>query len=109
MNPLKEQLFVIKIQIKKSLVTVIFDSGSQRNLILDAIVKWFGLPTTKYPSPYTLGWLNRELEHTIDWQCKFKFSISEEFIDEVECNVVPIDVCRVIFGRPYLWDRDVEF
>ncbi|KAF6168074.1 hypothetical protein GIB67_011459, partial [Kingdonia uniflora] len=31
-------------------------------------------------------------------QCRFKFAITEMFIDEV--------ACEVILGSPYLWDRD---
>ena len=56
-----------------------------------------------------MGWLNRESKNTIDWQRKFKFAISEEFIDEVECDVVLINVYKVIFRSPYLWDRDAKF
>jgi hypothetical protein len=33
-------------------------------------------------------------------QCKIKFAVSDDFIDEVELDVVPLDVCGVIFGIP---------
>ncbi|KAI5323954.1 hypothetical protein L3X38_033027 [Prunus dulcis] len=39
-------------------------------------------------------------------QCTFKFAITNRNIDEVTCEVVPLDVCQVILGSPYLWDGD---
>lgn len=31
--------------------------------------------------------------------------LHELYIDAVTCDVVPLDVCQVILGGPYLWDR----
>ena len=39
--------------------------------------------------------------------CKIKFVRSVDFIDEVELDVVPLDVCHVVFGCPYMYMRDV--
>ena len=39
----------------------------------------------------------------------FKFTIIEKFIDEVELDVVPLDISRIIFGSPYLYDRKEVF
>jgi len=41
--------------------------------------------------------------------CKIKFSISDSYVYEVECEVAALDSCEVMLGRPYLWDRDVSF
>jgi len=32
-----------------------------------------------------------------------------DFIDEVEVDVVPLDMCGVCFRRPYMYMRDVIF
>jgi hypothetical protein len=45
----------------------------------------------------------------ISWRYKIKFYISASYDDEVECEVPPLDACGVIFGSPYLWDRDDTF
>jgi hypothetical protein len=45
----------------------------------------------------------------ITWICKIMFFISYSYVDEVECKVSPLDVCGVMFGIPYLWDRDASF
>ena len=38
-------------------------------------------------------------------KCKLKFAITENFIDEVELDVVPLDICDIVLGNPYLCDR----
>jgi hypothetical protein len=60
-------------------------------------------------SPYPLGWVNKDAEIKVTKQCKIKFSISAYFIDEVELDVVPLDMCGVVFGIPYMYMRDVIF
>ena len=35
-----------------------------------------------------------------------KFAIFAKYIDEVMFDVVPLDICGVILGNPYVWDRD---
>ena len=38
-------------------IDTLFDSGSQVNLIFEAIVKKLGLLTTPHKKPYLLGWV----------------------------------------------------
>jgi hypothetical protein len=44
-----------------------------------------------------LGWVNKDAEIKVKKQCKVKFVVSDDFIDEVELDVVPLDVCGVVF------------
>jgi hypothetical protein len=62
-----------------------------------------------HPNPYPLGWVNKDVELKVTKQCKIKFSISANYIDEVEVDVVPLDVCGVVFGSPYMYMRDAIF
>lgn len=41
--------------------------------------------------------------------CKLKFTITVNFIDEVELDVVPLDICGIVLGRQYLYDRKAIF
>jgi hypothetical protein len=52
--------------------------------------------------PYTLGWVSQGMESKVTNQWKFKFSIDASFIDEVVVDVIPLDVCGIIFGIQYL-------
>ena len=39
----------------------------------------------------------------------FKFAITTNFLDEVELDVVPLDISRIVLGSPYLYDRKTLF
>ena len=41
--------------------------------------------------------------------CKLRFAITANFIDEVELNVIPLDICGIVLGSPYLYERRVVF
>ena len=103
------KLFHIKIQIKKTKVDALFDSGSQANIIAADLVSKLGLEVHDHPSPYPLGWVKKDVELKVTKQCKINFSISAYFIDEVELDVVLLDVCGVVFGSPYMYIKDVIF
>ncbi|GKA37762.1 hypothetical protein Tco_0724327 [Tanacetum coccineum] len=105
----KEELFTLKIQVKQELIEAIVDTGSEKNLISSSLVKRLGLETTTHPRPYSLGWIKKDVDTQVNRQCKFRFAITNQFIDEVTCEVVPLDICQVIFGSPYLWERDAGY
>ncbi|OMO60968.1 hypothetical protein CCACVL1_23782 [Corchorus capsularis] len=105
----KEELFWVYVQIQMSKVVALYDSASQRNLISQQLVKQLNLKSTPRLEPYPLGWLKKDVELQVTEQCTFKFAINEKFKDEVTCDVVPLDICQVGFGSPYLWDRDAIF
>ena len=67
------KLFHIKIQIKKTRVYALFDSGSQANLIAADLVSKLGLEVHDHPSPYPLGWVNKDTEIKVTKWCKIKF------------------------------------
>ncbi|GKD11814.1 hypothetical protein Tco_1196221 [Tanacetum coccineum] len=100
----KEELFTLKIQVKQELIEAIVDTGSEKNLISSSLVERLGLETTPHPQPYSLGWIKKDVDTQVNRQCKFRFAITNQFIDEVTCEVVPLDICQVIFGSPYLWE-----
>ena len=103
------KLFHINIQVKKTKIDAMFDSGSQANLLAVDLVNKLGLEVHDHPSPYPLGWVNKNAEIKVTKQCKIKFVVNVEFIDEVELDVVPLDVCGVVFGSPYMYMRDSIF
>jgi hypothetical protein len=74
------KLFHIKIQVKKTKIDAMFNSGSQANLIAVDLVNKLGLEVHDHPIPYPLGWVNK-----------------------------PLDICGVVFGIPYMYMRDAIF
>ncbi|XP_074271424.1 uncharacterized protein LOC141595360 [Silene latifolia] len=64
------------------------------------------LPTQDHPCPYKLRWLNKGVEVSVGKQCLVSFSIGKNYIDEALCDVLPMDVCHVLLGTPWEFDRD---
>ena len=42
-------------------------------------------------------------------RCKLRFAITVNFIDELKLDVIPLDICSVVLGSPYSYDRRVIF
>ncbi|GKE62507.1 hypothetical protein Tco_1512874 [Tanacetum coccineum] len=65
----KEELFLMKIQVKHEVIEAIVDTDSQKNLISASLVRKLGLPTTQHPSPYSLGWISNNMDTQVKEQC----------------------------------------
>ncbi len=87
----------------------LFDSGSQVNLISEEVVKKLHLVTTPHEKPYSLGWVTNDTQLQVTKKCVLRFAITEKFIDELELDVVPLDICGIVLGSPYLYERKAVF
>ena len=93
------KLFHINIKFKKINIDALFYSRSQENLIAVDLVNNLGLEVRDHRNPYPLGWVHKDVEMKVTKQCKIIFSISVVFIDQVDLNVVPLDVCGFVLGN----------
>ena len=73
------------------------------------MLKKLGLETKPYLKPYPLGWIHDKSKLNVTKQCKVKFVIASKLVDEVELDVIPLDICGMVLGSPYLYDRKVVF
>jgi hypothetical protein len=103
------KLFQINIRVKKTKIDAMFDSSSQVNIIATDLVSKLGLEVHNHTSFYPLGWVNKDANIKVTKHHKIKFAISDDFINEVELDAIPLDVCAVVFGSPYMYMRDVIF
>jgi len=103
------ELFHIRVISKHTKIYTLFDRGSQENIISEDIVKKLNLETIPHPKPYPLGWICDNAKLHVTERCKLRFAITANFIDEVELDVIPLDICGIILGSPYLYDRRVIF
>jgi hypothetical protein len=88
----------------------LFDPGSQVNLIFESLVKNMGLETKPRPKTYPLGWVCDKAKLNVTKQCRVRFDIASNLIDEVDLDVVSLDICGIVLGSPYLYDRkEVSF
>jgi len=67
------------------------------------------LEVCHHPNPYPLGWVHKDTDLKVTKQCKIRFVISDDFIDEVDVDGVPLDICGVVFGSPYMYMHDALF
>jgi hypothetical protein len=65
------------------------------------------LKTDRHPKPYKQSLLNRESKVKVDRRCLVSFSIGKKCFDNVWCDVVSMDACHILLGRPWQYDRSV--
>ncbi|XP_074315580.1 uncharacterized protein LOC141651781 [Silene latifolia] len=70
------------------------------------MVNKLNLNTQEHPNPYKLRWLNKGAEVKLDKQCLVPFSIGIVYKDEILCDVVSMDACHLLLGRPWEFDKN---
>ena len=105
----RSKLFHLRVIMRHTKVDTLIDSGSQSNLISEEVVKQLGLNTQMHHKPYSLKWISNNHKLYITKQCTLKFAISSKFVDEVTCDVVPLNECGMVLGNPYLYDHKEIF
>jgi hypothetical protein len=98
-------LFHIRVLSKNTNIDTLFDLYSQVNLISEAPFKNMVLETKLHPKPYPLGWVCDKEKLNVTNKCRVIFSIASKLIDEVDLDVVPLDICGIVLGSPYIYDR----
>jgi hypothetical protein len=106
-NPVqRNRLFRTACKTKDRVCKVIVDSGSTDNLISTEMVEKLELETIEHPSPYRVSWLQKGHQVNVTKQCLVEFKIGG-YKDEILCDVIPMDVCHLLLGRPWQYDRNV--
>ncbi|KAK0601230.1 hypothetical protein LWI29_022353 [Acer saccharum] len=87
----------------------IVDSGSCENVISEETVRKLQLATEAHPRPYKLTWLDKRNDVTVVRRCLVSFSIGATYKDKSWCDVIAMDACHLLLGRPWLYDRKVIY
>jgi hypothetical protein len=94
---------------KHTKIDTLINSGSQLNLISEEVVKQLGINTKIHHKPHSLKWISNNHKFHITKQCTLKFEISSKFVDEVTCDVVPLNECGMVLRNAYLYDHKEIF
>ena len=70
------------------------------------MVEKMELETVVHPSPYRVSWLQKGHQVNVTKQCLVEFKIGG-YKDEILCDVIPMDVCHLLLGRPWKYDKNV--
>ncbi|XP_074318277.1 uncharacterized protein LOC141655077 [Silene latifolia] len=102
----RDQLFHTKCQVGNKWCSVIIDGGSCTNVASSEMVDKLGLTTTAHPRPYSLHWLDDGNKMKVSKQVLVGLTMGS-YYDKVLCDVIPMDACHILLGRPWQFDRDV--
>jgi hypothetical protein len=102
----RTRLFRIACKTKDWKCKVIVDNGSMDNLVLTEMVEKLEVETTDHPRPYKVSLLHKGHQVSVTKQCLVEFKIGG-YNDKVLCDVIPMDVCHLLLGRPWQYDRNV--
>jgi hypothetical protein len=106
-NPVqRNSLFWTACKTKDRVCKVIMDSGSTYNLISTKMIEKLELETIEHPSPYRVSWLQKRHQANVTKQCLVEFKIGG-YNDKILCDVIPMDVCHLLLGRPWQYDMNV--
>jgi hypothetical protein len=106
---LRTNVFQSTCTISGKVCRFIVDSGSCENVVSEEVVRKLHLATESHPRPYKLTWLDKKNDVTVSKRSLVSFSIGATYKDQVWCDVVSMDVCHLLLGRPWLYDRRVMY
>ncbi|GJZ45166.1 reverse transcriptase domain-containing protein [Tanacetum coccineum] len=102
---LRHNIFHTKCTCKCKVCNFIIDGGSCENVISATMVSKLSLTTEEHPHPYKLSWFKKGNKVRVSQRCLVNFSIGKKYSNEVWCDVVPMDACHMLPGRPWQFDR----
>lgn len=105
-HPQRHSIFKTRCTVNRKVRDLIIDSGNTENIVSHTMVSKLGLKAEKHPSPYSIGWIKKGVESKVTRICRFSFSSSKTYLDEIVCDVVEMDACHMILGMP--WQSDVD-
>ncbi|KAJ0566766.1 putative transcription factor interactor and regulator CCHC(Zn) family [Helianthus annuus] len=106
-NLQREALFRTRCTVRDKVCSLVIDGGSCTNVASQTMISKLNLSTESHPFPYDIHWLNEGKGIRISKRVLLSFSIGQEYKDEIWCDVIPMDACHVLLGRPWLFDRRV--
>jgi hypothetical protein len=86
--------------IKGKACKLMVDGGSYYNGICKAVVMTLGLSTWRIPKPKHVAWFNSCGMLKVTHKVHVSFTVGD-YVDEVECDVLPLEVCGLLLGRPW--------
>jgi hypothetical protein len=106
-NAQRHNLFHTRGMIKDKLCRIMVVNGSCNNIASQELVERMGLKPRRHPNPCKMQWLNDCGALLVTNIVTVPFSI-RRYNDHLERDVVPMQAYQLLFGRPWLYDRDVQ-
>ena len=101
----RHTLFHTKGVVQERSIRIIIDGGSCNNLASSDLVEKLSLQTRPHPHPYHIQWLNQGGKLKVTRSVRVHFSMGS-YSDYTDCDVVPMEACSLLLGRPWQYDTD---
>ncbi|XP_025815574.1 uncharacterized protein LOC112892655, partial [Panicum hallii] len=98
-------LFQSRCKVQGQVCRFIIDGGSCNNIVSALLVEKLGLQPRRHPHPYHMQWLNNSGIVKVSAMIRLSFSIGD-YHGEVDCDIVPMQACHLLLGRPWQFDVD---
>ncbi|PKU85169.1 RNA-directed DNA polymerase [Dendrobium catenatum] len=105
----RNAIFRTRCTINGKVCDLLIDNGCTENIVSKALVQVLQLKTTRNPHPYKISWVKKGVEVLVTEMCRLTFSVGRSYTCEVLCDVLEMDVCHVILGRPWQFDTGVIY
>ena len=96
----RRSLFRTRCKCEDKCCDVIIDGGNIDNLVSKEMVYKLKLKREKQPQTYQITWVKDDHKVLVSEQCLVNFKIGS-YHDEVLCDIIPMDVCHLLLGRPW--------
>jgi hypothetical protein len=97
-------IFQTQCTVNNTSCKLIIDSGSYTNIVSKSLVDSLSLPTWKHPQPHCVEWLYNSGKLKVTHKARLKISVGN-YEDTVVCDVLPMEACQVLLGRPWQFDK----
>ncbi|GKC36279.1 hypothetical protein Tco_1048663, partial [Tanacetum coccineum] len=96
----REHIFLSRCTIKEKVCSLIIDSGRCINVASTTLINKLDIPTSLHLNPYNLKWLNHGTDLKVTKHALLSFYIGKPYQDQVLCDVIHMDACHILLGRP---------
>uniref|UniRef100_A0A2N9IPN9 CCHC-type domain-containing protein n=1 Tax=Fagus sylvatica TaxID=28930 RepID=A0A2N9IPN9_FAGSY len=94
--------------VQKSLKVTYVEDEWCENVMAATMVEKLKLRTEDHLEPYKLQCLRKGNEVKVNKRCLVEFSIGKNYKVVVVCDIVPMDACHLLLGRPWQYDRKTK-
>ncbi|XP_031375720.1 uncharacterized protein LOC116190199 [Punica granatum] len=105
---LRNNIFQSTCTIGNKVCHFMIDSGSCENIVSAEAVQKLSLRSEPHLKLYKLAWLKKEGEVSVLKHALVTFFTGPRYRDSVWCDVVMMDACHLLLGRPWQFDRSVS-
>lgn len=84
---------------------LVIDGGSSLHVVSKTAIPYLGLEPEPHPHPYRVAWVDKTTIPVTE-RCLVPITMGG-YHERVWCDVLPMDVAKILLGRPWIYDHDV--